>query len=816
MTSANKSFALLCILVFTILGALIIPGCGGSNGGNITTGFTLTKTPIQAQIQLPAGTPISNLTALIPWSSGGATAPTSSGQTNITIFNNGPQYADVRDAAGNLVLATYLSKDKTELNAETTAQAMIFFALGGAAQHGDDSLTVLNGVPDLPGFADVANEIRNQLQTQGYVSLQTGTLQADIQVIIDDVTAPAPLGRGTIAEPTKQSGLTLDTLIDGQISIRNDYLRRTRAWIRRLSYVDAGGIERESIGEYKKYDLATAVPYGGLANTLKGVITGESLWTPGTSGSYEIPLYPADARSTEYELRTYGMGAQAGNLVSLTAEENDELISVALKTLILDAILPVIANFVIPLSGGGLDEFVKFASGNAIMSDLINLTKDTLPQIIDLLGQGKIKESIEVLWTTGFTLNSALPAILQLMIDFGEKFGSDIFFDNSGNISEQIGEKLVILGYVDIFFNAANIVKLGIDIGLSDRANIFTIQTTSGKATLVPDDAVVSVFDTTLIKAVVQNRDPNATYKFEWSVSEGYRLTTSETSTNQAPNGVIDSFDDFARISTETDEPGTATVSCKVFRMEGNKKRPVDSPKLEYRFVHVPTFSPNPVSLAINDDVTITMAYQGEETPLYKFSLESPDYGTIDRTNIGTNPNVIFSSKDVSGMVNLKVECFLAINGGQHKFHTKTIPINIEGGDEIINFTYDKDFPINNTNPPTYGCVMVAYFKFKRTNATHYMILDGGGSKRYEWDANVHWPQINIGRWRQVFEANNLLENEYCPGFAVNINPPGITGGLWYNWSSPAAAEPRYQELLAQTKAEQAARPWKLRVTYAE
>ncbi|ARU39962.1 hypothetical protein CCB80_01940 [Armatimonadetes bacterium Uphvl-Ar1] len=796
---------------------MFVIGCGGSGTNpQSSAGFTLTRTPIQAQIQLPAGTPISNLTTLIPWSSGGATAPNSSGQTEITIFNNGPQYSDVRNAAGKLVLASYLSADKRTLNAETTAQAMIFFAIGGSVQRGDDAVTVLNGVPNLAGYPAVVDEVEDQLLAQGYVSLQTGTLQNDIQAIINEIGSPAPAGRGTIAEPTSQSGLTLNTLVDGKLTIKNDLLRRTRAWIRRVSYVDASGVEKESVSQYEKHDLSTAVPYGGIGNTLKGIVTGETLWTGTTSGPFDIPLYPADARSTKYELKTFGMGLSEGNYVNRTPEEINEGIEIAIKTLILDAILPAIANIAIPLGGGGLDEFVKFASGNAIIADLINLTRDALPQIINLLSEGKLLEAVELLWTTGFTLNSALPAILQLMIDFGEKYGPDWFFNQSGNFAEQIGEKLVILGYVDVFLNAANLVKLGIDIGNADQASIFRIETTSGKATLVADDPIASVFDTTIIKAVIQNKDPNSTYKYEWSVSAGYRLTTSQTSTNQAPNGVIETFDDFARISTETNEPGTAVVSCKVFRMEGDKKRPVDNPTLQYRFVNAPTFSPNPVSVAINDDVTIAMAYEGEETPLYKFSLDSTNYGTIDRTNIGSNPNVTFTSVEAAGTVNLKVECYLSINGGQQKFHTKIIPITIEGGDEIINFTYGRDFIRNDTTPPTYGCVMVAYFKFKRPNATHYMILDGNGVKRYEWNANVHWPQINVSRWRQVFETSSLPESEYCPGFAVSINPPGITGGLYYGWASPSAAEARYQELLAQTIADQAAKPWKLRVTYAE
>jgi len=772
MSSLNQRFAAICVLIFSVLTALILPGCGGSSAGTPTTNFSLTKTPVQAQIQVPTGSPITDPTALTPWSSGGATEPNSSGQTNITIFNNGPQYSDVRDNQGRLVLVSFLSPDNKVLNAETTAEALIFFAIGGAAQIDKGPETILAGIRDLTGYGSVVDEVSAQLTAQGYISLEAGSLKDKIQDIVDSFGTPAPDGRGTIAEPTNASGLFLNTIIDGQFTIQNNHLRRARGWLRQVSYVGADGKEYESKTDYKKFDIAAPSRYGGFSGTVVGIAKGELTWTPTVSENYSIPLAPTDALSTTYELKTFGLGLSPGNLETLTPEEQSELIEISLKSVFLDAILPVVANIILPLKSGGIEEFVKFANGSAIVSDLINIARETLPQVYDKLEAGELKNAINLLWDSGFTTNSMLPALLQVAIDFGEAYGSDAFFDNSGNLAEALNKRLALLGLVDVFFSATDMAIFTNDFAKSDRSNIFTIKTTGGKASLTADDPIVSVFDTTVIHAVIQNKNPDAVYKYEWSVSEGYKLSTSNGNTSTAPNGILASNDDFAVISTLTDEPGTATISCKVTRIDGEPDQPIDQPTLQYRFVPAPTASPNPAEVDLNDEVTIAMDYDGTETPSYKFSINTTQFGSIDHTNISENPNVIFSANDNQGTVTLTIDCFLTINGTQVKFHSKTMPINIGVDyDRTPELSYDSWVYQQTSN---WRAEVFAYLTLPRVpNATRYE-LSVDGKVIASWNdgetipKNSPYPSV-IGSF-EPFALSKGLDLTTHIGIAFNVS----------------------------------------------
>lgn len=752
MSSVNKNFALICFVLFSILTALTIPGCGGGGGNSDTNGFTLTKTPIQAQIQLPAGTPITDLTTLDPWSSGGATTPNPSGQSNVTIFNDGPQYSDVRDSQGRLVLVSFLSSTNKLFNAETTAVALIFFAMGGAAQIDKGPETILAGIRELSGFDNVVAEITDQLVTNGYISVETGSLGAEIQAIVDALGPPTLSSRGTIAEPTNATGIILNTITDGQFTIQNNHLRRSRAWLRRISYVGADRIPQESVSEYKKFDIAVPSRYGGFTGTVVGIFKGELTWQPTISEPIPIPRFPVDAISTTYELKTFGLGLSQGNLQNLTPEEENELISVSFKSIILDAVLPVIANIVLPLKSGGIEEFVKFANGSAIVSDLINVARETVPQVYDKLKVGELKDAIKLIWDSGFTTNSMLPAILQLAIDFGEKYGSDAFFDSSGDLAEGINKRLALLGAVDVFFSFFDSGVFAYDFYNSDRSNIFTITTTGGKIGLTVDDPIVSSFDTTLVRAIVQNKNPDALYKYEWSVSDGYKLTTSNGNTSDAPNGILASNDDFARISTETDEPGVAVAKCRVTRIDGEPDEPIDEKSITVEFVPNPTITPASATIAINETVDFHAEYEGPYTPTWKYTLESPSLGTINRTSVGSNPDCTFTAGTVTGTATLKIDMYLTKGTTTSRAYTTTRTVTIGIANRVFPFTFN-DWGTNGSE--LFWGRATTYINISKTLGSGTYTLYRNGTPFRSWSSDGNPPATQF--FPQIHEPSSTL-----------------------------------------------------------
>ncbi len=679
MTYASKRFALFCVLLFSVLTALILPGCGGSNGGTQeTNGFQFVATPVQAQIQLPTGETVPALTLLEPWCSGGATPLTADGKTNVTIYNNGPQYADIRDAAGNLVLISYLSDTQKVFNAETTAQAMIFFAIGGAAQIDEGPAIVLAGISDFPGYGSVVDEISAQLVSQGYISLQTGTLTDKIQDVVDAVRGtPTPDGRGTIAEPTNASGIFLDTIIDGQFTIQQNFLRRTEGAIRRVSYVDSVGIKHEgeeAKTEFKDVEIKTPSRYGGFLGTAANILKGDLVWTPTVTEPIKIPLFPEEAQATTYELRVYGWGATAGNVVSLTPDEREKILTLSLKSIVLDACLPVVANIIIPLKQGAVQNFLDFAGSSSLLSDTINILRETNPQIVDQIIAGDTAGALLTAWETMLSSNTFLPTIFELAFDWANKHNIKLLGSTGSELSKIVGQRLALLGVVDVFFSSADMLVYSHDIANSGRCQNFFITTTPGKVSVTGKSRTVS--DKGELEAVIQNKNPDAVYKYEWSVEEGYVITAPNGSTATAPNGVLATSHASVEIESLEDEPGFASVECKVTRIDGEFDIFIAVGKHDFEFVPEMVVTPESAQLGEEEDVTIKAEYEGDEEVRYRFQYDRSDLGTWTNGNVVDIHNTSkFTANGQPGLVTVNVYMFFVENGVERTIDSAVVTI---------------------------------------------------------------------------------------------------------------------------------------------
>jgi|GEM_PF-3441976 len=781
MTYAAKRFALVCALLFSVLTALILPGCAGSNGGTEeTNGFQFVATPVQAQIQLPTGETVPALTLLEPWCSGGATPVTADGKTNVTIYNNGPQYADVRDAAGNLVLISYLSDTQKVFNAETTAQAMIFFAIGGAAQIDEGPAIVLAGVPDFPGYGSVVDEISAQLVSQGYISLQTGTLADKIQDVVDAVRGtPAPDGRGTIAEPTNASGIFLNTITDGQFTIQQNFLRRTEGAIRRISYIDSVGNKHEGVEaetEFKEVKIATPSRYGGFLGTATNILKGELVWTPTVTEPIAIPLFPDVAQATTYELRVYGWGASPGNVVSLTQEERDKILELSLKSIVLDACLPVIANIIIPLKQGAIQNFLEFAGSSSLLSDTINILRDTNPQLVSQLTAGNVKAALITTYETVLTSNTFLPTIFEIAFDWANKNNVKLLGSTGTELSALVGKRLALLGIVDVYFSTVDMIAYGIDISNSSRCQNFIITTTPGKISVTSEHPSVSVSKTSELTAVIQNKNPDAVYKYEWSVSEGYEIYADNGTTSTAPEGILATSQDTVDIKSLTEDPGTARIECKVTRIDGPNDVFVAIGKLEFKFVADVVVTPANVQLDENEEVSIHAEYEGDEDVRFKFEFDRSDLGTWTNGNgILPHPNSKFTANGDPGLVTVTVTMYFHESGVNREISTGTAKIQCGtiSGTRVYPFTFNDT---GTDGAEHWWGRAETYILVSKSLGTGTFVLYRNGERFRVWDSAegpshsehflVPWPQSQYNhvvdvevRYQDLFDSEIDAEN---------------------------------------------------------
>ncbi len=680
-------------------GALVgLTGCGGSGGGSFGGGSGggtgggfggLTPTPVTAQITLPSGTPaaIGDLSA---WSSAGTSNPNAGGQVQVTVFNNGPQYTDVRDSQGRIVLAGFLGEDRDELNAETTAELFAYFAVSGATQVGEGREIVLNGLKSQTLFASVVTEVENQIRTNGFVDPSSGELTNRLTALADSI---AGRGRGTIVDPdATSSGVVLDTITDGELKITNTYLRRGYAWLERTGYVK-DGTEHEQLELLSEFELEMPSRYGGWSGVLADLIQGNFIWTPVEMPSIAIPLSPSDADATNYRLSIIGLGTSQGDFLKMPVERQNALTQVGIKSLVLDIMIPVVANMLVPIKGDAVDDFIKFSGANPILSDVINNLTSTVPEVAGLIRDGQPREAFFTLWGAAVSSNTAFPAFIQMFIEWTHKYGIGNLFGSAEEMYQYADSALRILGAVDLVGTTFDMGIFFHDLSQSNLADVWDITTTGGKITVVPDDNRVPLLEPTHVAAVIQNKNPNAVYKYEWSATEGYRLTDRFGKTNtEDPDGVLTTSDDEVLLTSQLDVGGTCTVKCRVTRIDGPSDIFVDDAEANVIFGSIPDITPKQASVpaGTSREFSVSVDYDGDEQVNWRFSASDPAKGSVAPEG-GTGSIVVFTAdSEATGTVKLLAEAYVMIQGEELSLGTAEADIEIVPGSEDTLFILPK------------------------------------------------------------------------------------------------------------------------------
>ena len=746
------------LLVVALLMLFALVGCGGGKSDN-SGPQQYQATPLTAQITLPTSTAVGPVENLKVWTSAGENRPSASGAAKVVVFNGGPQYTDVRNAQGKMVLSGFVGTDQTALNAETTAELLAFFHTGGSTQIEDGVLAYLQGIRGLTGFSDVVAAINAQIAAQGYIDVTQGDLKTVLTSIASNLSGR---GRGTIATPTSDSGISLDTIVDGELKITNVYLRRLVGFLQRTGYTDSSGTFHEELGEAKQIDIEAPKRFSGVVGTIGDLARGELAYSPVTTAALPIPLDPASAESTSYELRVGGLGYgnQYPNLFKGT--ELQTYRTLVIKSILLDAIFPTILKIILPIGDNVMDDVFAFSGGNAVFTEMLNSILITAPSVYDLAVAGRNQDAIVLAYETLVGSSATFTIFTQYILDLAVHLGTESFFNGAGSFSEKLSSRMGLLSIVDIIGNSADMILFLRDVAKSEQTSKFEIITTGGKVTLSPAKPKLLVKENTLITATIQNKNSNAVYRYEWSVNEGYTLTNESGTTASAPGGVLVSNSDIATLFGDTEEPGKALVKCKITRIDGEPDNPIDQPKVEVQFVAKPTITPNPAQVKTTDSLTLTGKFTGEGNVFWKFSLPSTEYGTINRTNIGDNPEVIFTSKSKIGTVTLTGECYLDAAGTQ-LLHTVTVPISVsnESIGKILDLHYETTYGKNTFNSYWYGFVFAFVDIEPVPGAVKYEVYIDG-QLYYSWNAGDvpgnHSPSDN---WYRYLVASNRVVTEY-------------------------------------------------------
>ncbi len=565
--------ALLGISAFAAV-ALSTSGCGGSSsdsstGGGGGGGFsTFVKTPVVAQLELPTGTKSEAFDKLKFWTSGGEVAVDSTGKGEVVIFNDGPQYTQTADSQGRLVAIGFLGRGKTKLSADSTAEALTFFAVGGPLQKGSSSsMTVLNGVKAMPGYAAVVAAVSTSLTTQGFVSADDAAVRTALDNVVNSVTNTGK-GRGPDISPTTNaSGLNLNDDVDDQVEVTNNHFRRSYAYLEMTGFKDQDGNVVNLQKDLGESWIRMPHRYSGSVDSATGLLTGQYPWQPIASDPFKVPAAIAESdREVEvyYKLTTVGAGRTAGDFADLTNAQFVKWEETVFWTIYLDFFVPIYANLVVPLDGEALDSFVDYALEHPKTGQMITSLRSLMPGVTSLVAQGRFPAAVAGFVSSSHLKPTILPATADVFTAWAQDKGGSHFTGNT-DIINRVGVITERIGMINLAAATEELAPMA-DLKRSDLANIFEITSTRATVSLIPDRTEVGLSGTTDINAVIRNKKEGANYVYEWSVSSSdvFVQDVDGGSTDESPGGLLKSSRSEVFIGNLTNKEITVAVNCRV------------------------------------------------------------------------------------------------------------------------------------------------------------------------------------------------------------------------------------------------------------
>ena len=682
---------------------LSLTGCGGHGGDGGSGGggnLKLRSNAVKVKVALPVGANVSPGTLRVT-SALGTTKPNATGEVTVTILNDGPQYAEARDTNGNLVVAGFVSREQTTLDATSTAQVLSTFGLGVAAITGEVRSKVVASLTKATGFADLVAEVERGLKSSGKTTFGAPALEARLDAMFAAAgggtrAAQEHLGstRGTIVEPTTEaSGIAIDTSVNEQLKLQNVRLRRSVAWIDTISHRKRVGGETIAVAAAKPSTPQAPIKieppkrFGGTLGTLKDVIevaygNGSIAYTPVEVGPFPIPAKVATVPgciATEYQLSIAGPGASAGDIAKIGALRQGDINRVYFDGFLLDYFLPIFTAVVIPLKGDEIDSFLGFCNGNAILGDAVNTIFSTAPAIATLMSEGKYYEAAVALRDAGLLSGTFLPLTTDLVLRWIDRFGSDKLYASAGGLSSRASAIFGVIGGADKGLSIADAFVAARDFDLSNRGDIRTVLSTDGtELTLQPVRAPLPANETTNIRAIIKDRASDAIYKFQWSVSEGFRLNdASGKNTDDLPTGLLTTTQDLVLILAKDLKPGLATARCRVFLVDGPSETPVGEASVEVLFTGILSLSPEQGRVERGKTITFTAGYTGKEAIEWRYSLDSTAYGTLSPMGSTNAKTVAFAAGSTEGSAKLTAEAFAQIDGTKRSIGRTTATILI-------------------------------------------------------------------------------------------------------------------------------------------
>ncbi len=575
----------------------------------------LVKTTLDVSVAMPAGGPVPS------------TVRTSVGTVEISngvapqtpLFEGGPQFAMVSDAAGNAQLLGFVGPGAEQINTHTTAEVLLFFNLNAPLLTGAGQVRVLEQLRTHAAVQALADAIAAALVADPLAvannaeSIKTALKAARTQ-IMQPTTAKSCVNaaRILINPGDSQSGITISQLGLNSINIRNDFRRRAHYFVEAKSFIPEGGGAPE-ISDYQ-YDEGSISPTAGATSVfgmINDLIGGTHAYAGVDSDEIDLPIIPNTAESTTYKVTVVGIGARAGveeTLNSVQAQKKRELI---LKSFVIDFFVPAFVDLIIPIDAKKIDQALTFDHASVLVGGFISAVGNAAPLAVDKVMSGDLKGGLLDLYSNVLADGSVRFVVMEAMFHVLDGMGligptierADRFNDYVEGILKPIDAFDSILIGFDSIVQVAQIAQ-------SERASSWTIISDRSKVKLSPPLANLDSTGSQVFRATIPDAsDDNTVLAYHWNCTAQH-------------GGIRDNFHSSADFDSSEPmvtyfpkiplSPGEDTITVEAFEVRGQNRISLGKASAKVTVTElVPKIAPDRISLVKDESQTFKVSVDG-------------------------------------------------------------------------------------------------------------------------------------------------------------------------------------------------------------
>lgn len=676
----NLSLLLLAAVVLTV-----ITSCNGSGNAvprtaTSTASVTLPTGDLTGKVALPAGVTLdpASLTVTNSLATAGVAA---SGDFTINTFTDGPQLAFVVGPTGKPLFMGWLDATRTNLNAHSTAEVLIYMITGCFALPKDARLAAMDLIAASSEATQVSAAIEASLITNPDGILDSDAVKQALADAVSGIAAATGVSSKTttktlaslLVDPIEEkSGLRVNLTGVNSFVLRNRYRRPGYAYIKQISYVpEAGGAAVPAEKALTEFEVSPVQGLNGLLGTIGDIAAGNLAYTEVDSDTINLPM-AAGSKITTYQLMVVGPGMLNGDYSSLNAQQVEKQLNTTLLFIAKDFVLPLVVNTILPtLDDQATAGLYKDLGTGTVAADLI-VQMLSLPGLKEQAQAGDIKGAVKTA-ITGL-LNTV--SFQQVAIGYVTKrianLGESATVDLSMEFAKTIFNNIDVTNKLLVGFDATAVAH---NISLSNMADSWTINVTKPTIRLTPQDSEISAFSNVLLTCeFAEAAASDVVLTYHWSTSgQGGSLTDTS-----AANNTVYYIADKGVATTDS-------VTVEVFRLDGSQKTSIGTAQARIK-VTTPKVTLTPSAVTISDDTkpTFTASVSGTDGP-FTYTWSTARDGLRVNDEAWTRSIKTDSNKVQFGRANgnpgdraVKVVVNKIVNGLEFKVGEATASIRLE------------------------------------------------------------------------------------------------------------------------------------------